>query len=160
MHRQAGTRLTAPTALASNGPHPCPSPYPHPCSCSSPRSPAGPTRSLISWARLPLPLLLEGSQFCYPLRQCPLPAPALQLALSMRANDGWDSTLWHSNLPILAARSGAMPCPRHVALMPGAIGPCPPGRAPRVPAELAARCARLPGRVHLMLPALLRLPVH
>lgn len=80
-----------------------PAAHPPPLCCS----PAGPTRSLLSWARLPLPLLLEGSQFCYPLRQCRLPAPALQLAVSLAAVDGWDSTLWHSNLPILAARSGA-----------------------------------------------------
>ncbi|PRW61174.1 DEK-like isoform X2 isoform B [Chlorella sorokiniana] len=67
--------------------------------------PAGPARSLLTWARLPLPLLYEGGQFSYPLRQVGLPAPLLQLALNRRASIGWDSCLWHTNLPMLAARS-------------------------------------------------------
>jgi hypothetical protein len=47
-----------------------------------PRSPAGPARSLLTWARLPLPLLYEGGGFAYPLRQVALPGSARQLALN------------------------------------------------------------------------------
>jgi hypothetical protein len=71
-----------------------------------PRSPAGPTRSLLTWARLPLPLLYEGREFFYPLRQRRLPAAVRQLALNTCAHEGWASCLRHPNLPILAARSG------------------------------------------------------
>jgi hypothetical protein len=48
----------------------------------APCSPAGPTRSLLTWARLPLPLLYEGSQ----VRLSSLPAalPAALLALQPR----------------------------------------------------------------------------
>lgn len=88
---------------------------------SSPaRSPAGADRTLLTWARLPLPLLYEGSQFCYPLRQYSLAAPLRQLALNRCAAAGWDSCLWHADLPTLAARSGewrvahlsALACPQ------------------------------------------------
>lgn len=50
----------------------------------------------------------SSTQFCYPLRQHALPAPALQLALNRPAAPGWDSCLWHANLPTLAARSGTL----------------------------------------------------
>lgn len=124
----------------------CPNALVPPRPCPPPRSPAGPTRSLVSWARLPLPLLLEGSQFCYPLRQCPLPAPALQLALSLRAGDGWDSTLWHPNLPMLAARSGALASPAMRA--DGPVGAClargPVWHAMGAGSVCSARCESLP----------------
>lgn len=66
-------------------------------------------------------------QFCYPLRQHALPAPAQQLALNRAAAAGWDSCLWHSNLPTLAARSGT-----HARL-----------QRPLQPACMAGCCLRL-----------------
>lgn len=150
-----------------------------PCCCS----PAGPTGSLLAWARLPLPLLQDGGQVgrwaglsgrrlvlgrpVLPACQgdpcglhnrcalCSLPTACATTACPRRccnwrptgeallppaakcnsactaacccllageglavfiawacrcAASGWDSCLWHANLPILAARSGAPRC--------------------------------------------------
>ena len=75
---------------------------------------SGPMRDLISLSQLPVNIntsshaqnsitnLAAATYQPWYTRAC---APIQQLVLNTRAPEGWDRTLWHADLPILAARS-------------------------------------------------------